>query len=183
MFVCVCLGFFFPSEHCVFCTTVPGTAKGLSVFLRKFPPAGWPFIGWNHSQILLRNYLIENQGGEKRNERQVWWSFDAALLSWLLGKDFSTHLSPAESLRTWSTRTLFIIGFFFFLVIFLQLFIITIYRSAVSFLLNFFELTVSVCKTKKKKLESNFNQILKKCPNVLIKFKCRSVERNKGKIA
>lgn len=31
------------------------------------------FIGGNHSQILLRNYLIENQGGERKKEQQDWW--------------------------------------------------------------------------------------------------------------
>lgn len=93
-FILACnLNFFFNFSPCVLCNlTVPGTSKApcFSRLYANFHLQVGLFIGWNHSQIPLRNYLIENQGGEKKKEQQVWW-FYTALLSWLLGKDFVPH--------------------------------------------------------------------------------------------
>lgn len=75
-------------ERRSFCVTVRDTEA--RVFLRKFPPAGWSFIGWNHSQIPLTKLSDWKSGRGEKKEQQV-WCFYTALLFWRVGKDFRTH--------------------------------------------------------------------------------------------
>lgn len=90
--------YYYPLEQWVVCVlTVPVTAKASCVSFFFFFYANSQqqvglFIGWNHSQIPLRNYLIENQGGEKKREQQVWCFFYTALLFWLFRKGFGDKL-------------------------------------------------------------------------------------------
>lgn len=68
MYACACVS----KGLCVFFITVAVSTKALC-FYANFHLQFGLFIGGNHSQILLRNYLIENQGGERKKEQQDWW--------------------------------------------------------------------------------------------------------------